>query len=261
MILEKARIALEKLRRTNYKQTPDFGMDDITAQLISIISNECKSTTIGEEGIRRYESNIIRDNIDVIIRQLILNGGYIPKETMNRIMHFNGRVIGVNSDINIYKGIVEAEDGSMQKTATIGDSIININKLEPSLIEKINEEINKSFSRQLILNNLGEFPKQNIFSIFREKLLHGRENREFLTQKYIKLLKENTNYSDEIIRSTVEYNLDYLYSDGLKKEVISSINNGQSLVPINGKRSEFQFSYGSGFGGNRRYYEFNTRYK
>lgn len=239
MIVEKARIALEKLQRTNYKQMPDFGLDDTTEQLISIIANECKSTIIEENKIRRYESDIIRENIDAIIRQLVLNGSYIPKETMNRIMHFNGRVIGVNSDINIYKGIVETEDGSMQKTATIGDSIININKLESSLIDKINEEIYKNFSRQLILKNLGEFPKQNRFSIFKEKLLHGRENREFLTQKYIKLLKEHTNYSDEIIRSTVEYNLDYMYDENFKKELLRSIKEGQSIVTLDEKGRDF----------------------
>lgn len=242
MILEKARVALEKLRRTNYKQTPDFGMDETTEQLISIIANECKSTVIGEKQTRRHESDIIRNNIDAIIRQLVLNGSHIPKETMNKIMHFDGRIIGVNSDINIYKLIFEAEDGKVQKMATISNPTININQLEPSLIVKINEEIYKGFSRQLILDNLGEFPKQNRFSIFKEKLLHGRENREFLTQKYIKLLKENTNYSDEIIRSTVEYNLDYLYDDRFRKEVISSINNGQSLVPVDGKRNGFQFA-------------------
>lgn len=250
MIVEKARIALEKLQRTNYKQMPDFGMDDTTEQLISIVSNECKSTVIGEKQTRRHESDIVRNNIDTIIRQLVLNGSYIPKETMNKIMHFDGRVIGVNSDINIYKGIIEAEDGSMQKTATISNSTININKLDPTLIVKINDEIYKGFSRQLILNNLGEFPKQNKFSIFKEKLLHGRENRGILARKYIKLLKENTNFSNEIINNTVEYNLDYLYDSRFKKEVIGSINNGQSLVPIDGKRNEFQFTFRSCFGRN-----------
>lgn len=250
MILEKARIALEKLRRTNYKQVPDFGMDDTTEQLISIIANECKSTVMGEKQTRRYESDIVRENIDAIIRQLVLNGSHIPKETMNRIMHFDGRVIGVNSDISIYKGIMEAEDGSLQKTATTSNSTININKLDPSLIAKISEEIYKSFSRQLVLNNLGEFPKQNRFSIFKEKLLHGRENREFLTKKYIDLLRKNTNYNDEIIRSTVEYNLDYLYDDRFKKEVISSINDGQSLVPVDGKRNGFKITFRSGFSRN-----------
>ena len=63
MIVEKARIALEKLRRTNYKQSPDFGLDDITEELIAIISNECKSTVITENGNRRYESDYRRSFI------------------------------------------------------------------------------------------------------------------------------------------------------------------------------------------------------
>lgn len=247
MIVEKARIALEKLQRTNYKQVPDFGMDDATEQIIKIIANECKSTVVEEKRIKKYESDIVRNNIDVIVRQLILNGSYIPKETMNKIMHFDGHIIGVNSDIHIYKGIMETEDGTMKKTANIGNSIINTNELSPNLIAEINNEIYKSFSKQLILSNLKEFPKVNRFSIFKEKLLHGNEDRKTLTKKYIKLLKENTNYNDEIIKNTVEYSLDYLYDDKFKKEVISSISNGQSLVPVNEKRNEIQITFRSGF--------------
>ena len=145
MIVEKARIALEKLQRTNYKQMPDFGLDDTTEQLIRIIANECKSTVIGEKQTRRHESDIIRNNIDAIIRQLVLNGSYIPKETMDRIMHFDGRVIGVNSDIHIYKGITEAEDGSMQKTATISNSTINM------------------YTQIMMDNNPNVFPNLSIF--------------------------------------------------------------------------------------------------
>ncbi len=239
MIIEKARIALEKLRRTNYKQLPDFGVDEITEQIISIIANECKSTTIGENSIKRYESDIVRENIDAIIRQLILNGSYIPKDTMNRIMHFRGRVIGINSDVDIYKGIVEEDDGSMKKTATIGNLVININKLDKPLREIIYKEIYQEFARQLILNNTKQCPKQNRFLIFKENLLHGREGREFLAKKYIQLLRQNTSYNDEIIRSTVGYNLEYMYNDKFKKEVIRSMREGQSVVPVDEKRKGF----------------------
>lgn len=258
MIVEKARIALEKLQRSNYKQIPDFGMDETTEQIINIIANECKSTVVEEKGIRKYESDIVRNNIDVIVRQLILNGSYIPKETMNKIMHFDGRIIGVNSDIEIYKGIIEAEDGTMKKTATIGKTTINTNELSPNLVAEINNEIYKKFSKQLILNNLKEFPKINRFSIFKEKILYGKEDRKSLTKKYIKLLKENTNYNDEIIKSTVEYNLDYLYDDRFKKEVIGSISNGQSLVPVNENGMKFKLLLEAVSAETRRYYEFNT---
>lgn len=236
MIVEKARIALEKLQRTNYKQTPDFGMDSITEQILSIIANECKSTTMGEDGIRRYESDIVRENIDAIIRQLVLNGSYIPKETMNKIIHFNGRVIGVNSDITLYKGI-DNETG--ETIATISKPTININTLNKDVLTAIEEQIYSIYARQLILNNSKQFPKQKKFLIFKEKMLHGREDREFLAKKYIDLLREKTSYSDEIIKNTVEYNLDYMYDENFKKEVIRSIREGQSIVSVDQKRKRF----------------------
>ena len=88
MVIEKSKELLEKLYRTNYRQVPDFGMDTMSEMLIQIITNECKSTilTSDEEGNiqpRRYESDIIKENLHQIVRQLILNGGTIPKEVMN----------------------------------------------------------------------------------------------------------------------------------------------------------------------------------
>ncbi len=238
MIIEKARIALEKLRRTNYKQRPDFGLDATTEELISIMANECKSTVLDGNNTRKYESDIIRNNIDEIIRQLIINGSCIPKEVMNKIAYSSGRVVGVNRDIEIFKGITEAEDGSVKNVATIGNSIISISKLDPSVLSKINDKIYKSFGRQLVLGNLKEFPKQNALSVFKEKLLHGREDRAFLEREYIKILKENTNYNDDIIRSTVEYNLDYMYDEKFKKEIISTINGGNGLIPIDNEKNK-----------------------
>ncbi len=239
MIVEKARIALEKLRRTNYKQSPDFGLDDITEELIAIISNECKSTVITENGNRRYESDIVRDNIDSIVRQLITNGSYIPKDVMSKIVNiYNNRIIGVNSDIAIYKGIEEAEDGSIKTKATTGNSIINIHTLEPSVLEQINEKIYNGYARQLVLKKTKEFPKQNRLSVFKEKLLHGRENKDSLAKLYTKILKENTKYSDEIIKNTVQYNLDYMYDERFEKEIIKSMNEGSNLVSLEEQKSK-----------------------
>ena len=89
MIIQKSKELLEKLRRTNYKQIPDF------------ISNECKSTILasdkqGNIQPRRYESDVIKENVHQIVRQLILNGGTIPKEVMNHIICSNGMITGIN---------------------------------------------------------------------------------------------------------------------------------------------------------------------
>ncbi len=243
MIIEKARLALEKLRRTNYKQNPDFGLDEITEELISIIANECKSTVIDENCTIRYGSDIVRENIDAIIRQLIINGAYIPKDVMNKIINaYNDKIVGVNSDITIYKGVEEAEDGSMKRRAVTGNCIINVNTLDAELLSEIKEKIYKRFARQLVLKNLDEFPKQNSFSVFKERLLHGRENRKTLEKIYIKILQEHTEYNDEIIKNTVEYNLDYMYDEVFGDDIIESINDGSNLQLLEVEKNKNKLS-------------------
>lgn len=235
MIIQKAKETLEKLRRTTNNTVPDFGMDSETELIIRVISNECKSTALqydvtGKMSYQKYGSEIIRDNIDTIIRQLILNGNIIPKEVMSKIMYSHGCIVGINSDLHIYKGIREDEKGNLERIATVGKAIIEINN--PVCIKLINEEIYRNFARQLILSNYKKLPKQNIFKILKEKVIHGKEDREFLTQKYIKILKEHTSYNDEIIRNTVEYNLDYIYNQKFMDEVINNINNSTGILPL-----------------------------
>lgn len=77
MIIEKSKELLEKLRRTNYKRIPDFRMDEESEMIIKVIINECKSTLAfqnqdGEVTFERYGSDIIKENIEQIVRQLIL---------------------------------------------------------------------------------------------------------------------------------------------------------------------------------------------
>ena len=38
MIIEKSKELLEKLRRTNYKRIPDFGMDEESEMIIKVIN-------------------------------------------------------------------------------------------------------------------------------------------------------------------------------------------------------------------------------
>ena len=75
MIIEKSKELLEKLRRTNYKRIPDFGMDEESEMIIKVIINECKSTLAfqdqdGEVTFERYGSDIIKENIEQIVRQI-----------------------------------------------------------------------------------------------------------------------------------------------------------------------------------------------
>lgn len=245
MIIEKSKELLEKLRRTNYKRNPDFGMDEESEMIIKAIINECKSTVAfsnqdGEVTFERYGSDIIKDNIEQIVRQLILNGGNIPKETMRDIICSNNEFItGINADVPLYKGIQEQEDGSMNKIATIGNAIINFSKLENNMLEMIKKEVYDRYARSFILENKEKLPHLNNISILKERLFHGREDKEFINRKFISLLKRQTNYNDEIIKNTVKYHLDNLYSDKFRQEILQSVANGTMLVPIENNKVSF----------------------
>lgn len=147
MIIEKSKELLEKLRRTNYKRIPDFRMDEESEMIIKVIINECKSTLAfqnqdGEVTFERYGSDIIKENIEQIVRQLILNGGNIPRETMKNTMCSNNEFItGIDADIPLYKGIQEQEDGSMNRVATTGNVIIDFSKLDNNIVDMIKKEV------------------------------------------------------------------------------------------------------------------------
>lgn len=240
MIIEKSKELLEKLRRNNYRQVPDFGMDTESEMLIRIITNECKSTILasdkqGNIQPRRYGSDVIKENLHQIVRQLILNGGTIPKEVMNHIICSNGMITGINSDIQLYKGIREQEDGNVERTASIGNSIINLLQLNPDTLKLIEKEIYDRFARQFILQNAEKLPRLNKFSIFKERILHGREDREFINKRFVSVLKSENKYGDDIIRATANYHLDYMYNDKFKNKLLDAASNGTTLIPIETK--------------------------
>lgn len=248
IIRETSEKLLDKLRTPNYRRTPDFGMDSVSEKIIDIITNECKSTILTNYniddnfGARKYGSDIIKGNLHQIIRQLILNGGTIPKEVMNKIMFSEGRIIGVDSDIELYKGIREAEDGSMERTATVSNPLIDLHQLDGETLSLINKEIYDRFARQFVLQNSEQLPNVSKFSIFKEKILHGRENREFIAKKFESILKNKTGYNDEIIKSTVQYHLDYMYDNKFKNNILETMNTGTGLVPLDSKGKKLPFA-------------------
>ncbi len=236
MIIGKAKKLLEDLHRTNYRLTPDFGWDKESELLVSIIANECKSTVLQNDyngvSAKKYGSEVLRNNIDIIIRQLIKNGGAIPKTVMSSIMYSNGQVIGINDDLQIYKGVQETENGEMEYVASSGNAIINMRDLDENIARQIYEEVYSNFARQFAIENAPSLPKQNPLMKLKARIIHGREDREFIKRKFFNVLQEGTNYSSELIENTVQYYLDYMYSPQLKKEVLKSINDGTSLTPL-----------------------------
>ena len=103
----------------------------------------------------------------------------------------------------------------------------------------IKKEVYDRYARCFILDNKEKLPHLNKVSIFKERVFHGRENKEFINRKFSSLLKRQTNYNDEIIKNTVKYHLENLYSDKFKQEVLQSVANGNMLVPIEKNKVSF----------------------
>ena len=87
--IEKSKELLEKLRRTNYKRIPDFGMDEESEMIIKVIINECKSTLAfqdqdGEVTFERYGSDIIKENIEQQYNINYYGVSLQPKTTQNK---------------------------------------------------------------------------------------------------------------------------------------------------------------------------------
>lgn len=247
MVIEKSKELLEKLHRTNYRQVPDFGMDTVSEEIIRIITNECKSTILtsdqqGNIQSKRYESDIIKENLHQIVRQLILNCGTIPKEVMNNIICSHGVITGVNSDVQLHKGIVEKEDGSLTITATIGKSVISLSELNSETLKLVEEQVYEKYARQFVLANADKLPRISKFSIFKEKILHGREDKEFIYKQFVSILKSQTGYNEEIIKTTANYHLDNMYSDRFKTQLLEVVNTGTTLIPIESKGKNTSFN-------------------
>lgn len=246
MIIEKSKELLRKLRRSNCTQLPDFGMDEESEMIIRVISNECKATILSSDQNKKIRgircgSSIVKENVYQIVRQLILNGGIIQKEVMNNLIYSNGTRIGINADIQLYKGIRKNEDGTIERTATTGDFTIDVSKLGNDTLGAIRKEVYERFARQFILINAQKLPPTNKISLFKEKILHRREDKEFIRKQFVDILKNTTAYSSTIIKNTVNYHLDYMYNDNFKKKLLETANFDTTVIPIESKGKSISF--------------------
>ena len=63
-----------------------------------------------------------------------------------------------------------------------------------------------------------------------------------ISSKMEEILKNETEYNPDIISATVKYHLDYMYSDGFRREILKSVNGEKTLVPIKSRRSRIPFN-------------------
>lgn len=242
-----AKRTLEKLNEFNYKRSPDFGGNIEIEELIGVIVNECKSTVLQSSAygnyMKRYESMLTKDSVTEIVRQLVRNGSYIPKEVMNKAVFNDGMFVGLDLDIPLYKGI---DSEKVRKTAAVVTSYIDERDLSynPKLFEKLNE-LYKNYGRELIFEDNARkddkfLPKQNIFRIFKERLMHKKFTINDFEKSYADILREFSNCkNDEIIKKSAEYRTRYIYSKNFQKEVLSRIKNGTAIELLDKSNDDY----------------------
>src|SRR5574344_3124307 len=248
MYRDVSRKALEKFEELNYKPSPDFGADIETEELIEAITQQCKSTVVkmddnNEYNMKKYESNINKDVVGEIVRQLILNGNHISKEVMNKFLCKDNDFHGINSDVELYKGI-DSETG--EKNCNFERSYISNEELMN--IDGFQEDINKlykDYARDMILKDSKAknsfFPKQNTFKLFKEKITHKSFSNDRFREEYSKLLKKYSGVTNEnIIKNSVDYKVKYLTSNDFKKNIMNSIKNGTAIEILNKNNDKYE---------------------
>ena len=242
-----AKKALEKLQRFNYKCSPDFGGDVEIEELISVVVNECKSTVLQNSNhdnyMVRYESMLTKDSVTEIVRQLIRNGSYIPKEIMNSAVFNDGMFVGIDSDITLYK-VIDSETAKM--TAAVGIEYVDEREMEGNAeLYKKMDELYKNYGRELIFEdnarkNARFLPKQNIFRIFKERLIHKKFTMEDFENSYAAILREFSNCkNEEVIKRSAEYRTRYLYSRNFQSGVLSRMKNGTAIELLDKSKDEY----------------------
>ena len=177
MYREKALKLLEKLKSFNYKQKPQYIMDLESQKIIESVVNECKSTVFVQQQhgvkVKRYESSFTIEAVGNIINELLANSSKISRQTMNKILFENGAFAGLDTDVELYKGI----DSESAKFGAYMSNIYADERDFPSAgMRDELEQIFKKYAREIIFRDSksenGNLPQINKFRLFIERIVH-----------------------------------------------------------------------------------------
>lgn len=246
MYREVAKEALEKLQRLNYRAKPDFGCQKEIEDLIDMVVHECKSTYLryeeGKNKIAVHESQLTINAVRGIIRTLMINGGYIPKEVMQNAIYGLNSFLGFYDDIRIDKGI----DSETAKQMAYACNFVDERELQP--IGEITEELEKiyrPYAEELIFEDharkRGRFlPKQNLFRIFKEKLRHKKLTEEEFVKQYAQVLQKYSGVKDEeTLMASARYKVKYICTENFKQIVLKHIKEGSAITIIDDTKDEY----------------------
>lgn len=243
MIREKAKDLLTKLKQGTGSATL-FGSsyyDEETLKIIEIITNQCKAKLIEEDGtIKKYESNILIENVKEIVMQLLTDNNTV-KNSLICILTQNGErnIPGITKEVRIEKKVNEK-----------GIPYIDINTPFPdNFHEIISGQINREeLEREIIKPYLARVCKKQkelskrhfisrIFSPLNRKELTNCE----LINKFEDYLRRNTVLSEEEIQIMSKYFiLNILEKSNIEQELVNTELQGKS-VSQKGKKNGYNY--------------------
>ena len=245
MYREKALKLLERLKSFNYKNKPQYDIDIESKKIIEGIINECKSTTFikkknGTEA-RRYGSSFTIQAVENIVNELIANSSKISRQTMNKLLYENGAYAGLDTDVEIYKGI---DSETVRFGAYLSSRYIDERDYKIPGIRDELEEIFKKYARDIIINESNSeknyLPQISKFRIFLEKVLHKPFSIQKFEQEYKELLKKHSGIdNEEVLANSAKYKVSQITSPRFLNGVLDSIKNGTAIITLNRKADKF----------------------
>lgn len=241
MIREKAKDLLTRLKQGSGSATL-FGSsyyDEETLKIINVITNECKSKLMKEDGtIKKYESNIFIHNVEEIVMQLLSDKNSVKNSLVSTLTSVEERNIpGIMQEAKVKKKVNEK-----------GIPYIDIDKpLPDNFKEIISGQINREeLEREVIkpyIARVCKKEKQLSKRHFISRIFNPLNRREVtnseLISRFEDFLRKNTDVQEEKIQNMSRYFVfNILEMSDIEQEIVENEILGNS-VSQRGKRNGY----------------------
>lgn len=232
MIREKAKDILTKLKQGTGSATI-FGSsyyDEETLKIIEIITNQCKAKLIEKDGtIKKYESNILIQNVEEIVMQLLTDKNSIKNSLICILTRNEERNIpGITKEVKIEKKVNEK-----------GIPYIDIeNPLPDNFHEILSGQINREELERKVIKpylarvckNQKQLSKRHFISRIFSPLNRREVTNSELINRFEDYLRKNTDLSEEKIHNmSIYFVLNILEKSNIEQELVNTEVQGKSI--------------------------------
>ena len=238
MIREKAKYLLTKLKEGTGSTTIFCSSyyDEETLKIIDIVTNECKSTVISSDGIkRRYESDIKIHNIKDLIKQLLTDKNTIKNSLVSELTTIAGlNIPGPMIEVRVNKKVNENGLPYIEVEKPLPD---NLNKILTGDInrEELLEEVIRPYVARICKYD-PELSKRHRFSKLFSPLSFKEITDEELKERIQHYLTENTDLDARKTKSTTQFFLNILNNKNVINDLTSKEIDGKSILVVGEKK-------------------------